>query len=113
MSRMKPTVYIETTIPSVLNARPSKDVVRAGKQEVTKQWWAQRRQEYELFVSQLVYDEAARGDNEAAQDRLNALVDIPFLALDGEALGLSDAMVWTSFLLGTAGTLPMPKSWIE
>ena len=93
MSRMKPTVYIETTIPSFLKARPSKDVVLAGKQEVTKQWWAQRRQEYELFVSQLVYDEAARGDNEAAQDRLNALVDIPFLALDEEALGLSDAIV--------------------
>ena len=55
--------------------------------------WAQRRQEYELFVSQLVYDEAVRDDSEVAQDRLNALVDIPFLALDEEALGLSDAIV--------------------
>ena len=90
---MKPTVYIETTIPSFLKARTAKDVVIAGKQEVTKQWWAQRRQEYELFVSQLVYDEAARGDGGAAQERLNALVDVPFLALDAEALELSDAIV--------------------
>lgn len=90
---MKPTVYIETTIPSFLKARTAKDVVIAGKQEVTKQWWAQRRQQYELFVSQLVYDEAVRGDGGAAQERLDALVDIPFLALDEEALELSDAIV--------------------
>jgi hypothetical protein len=83
---MKPTVYIETTIPSFLKARTAKDVVLAGKQEVTKRWWAQRRQEYDLFVSQLVYDEAARGDGEAARKRLAALVDIPFLAIDEEAL---------------------------
>ena len=90
---MKPAVYIETTIPSFLKARTAKDVVLAGKQEVTKRWWAQRRKEYDLFVSQLVYDEAARGDGQAAQERLAALVDIPFLALDEEALRLSDAIV--------------------
>ena len=90
---MKPTVYIETTIPSFLKARTAKDIVLAGKQEVTKQWWSQRRRQYELFVSQLVYDEAGRGDSGAAQERLNALVDIPFLALDDEALELSDAIV--------------------
>ena len=96
---MKPTVYIETTIPSFLKARTAQDVVLAGKQEVTKRWWNQRRQEYELFVSQLVYDEAARGDSEAAQERLTALVDVPFLALDEEALNLSDAIV-------AAGVIP-------
>lgn len=90
---MKPTIYIETTIPSFLKARAAKDVVLAGKQEVTKRWWAQRRPKYELFVSQLVYDEAARGDSVAAQERLDALVDIPFLALDEEALELSEAIV--------------------
>ena len=95
---MKPTVYIETTIPSFLKARTTRNVILAGKQEVTKQWWAQRRQEYELFISQLVYDEAARGDSQAAQDRLNALVDIPFLALDEEAVRLSDAIVAASVI---------------
>ncbi len=93
VSRMKPTVYIETTIPSFLKARTSKDVVLAGKQEVTKQWWVQRRQEYELFVSQLVFDEAARGDREAAQERLEAMIGLPFLAIDQDALELSDAIV--------------------
>jgi hypothetical protein len=101
---MKPTVYIETTIPSFLKARTTRNVILAGKQEVTKQWWAQRRQEYELFISQLVYDEAARGDSQAAQDRLDALVDIPFLALDEEAVRLSDAIVAASVIPEKAHT---------
>jgi hypothetical protein len=33
---MKPKVYIETTIPSYLAARPSRDLVIAGNQELTE-----------------------------------------------------------------------------
>jgi hypothetical protein len=47
-------VYIETTIVSYLTARPSRDVVIAGHQQVTREWWDTRRAEYELCVSQLV-----------------------------------------------------------
>jgi hypothetical protein len=90
---MRPAVYVETTIPSFLKARDAKDVVLAGKQEVTRRWWAQRRHKYELFISQLVHDEAARVDGRAAGERLDALAGIAFLAIDEEVLGLSDAIV--------------------
>ena len=64
----RPTVYVETTIVSYLTARPSQDVVRQGHQELTKQWWTERRSEFELFTSQFVLDEAAGGDPNAAEE---------------------------------------------
>ena len=36
---MKPQVYIETTIPSYLTAWPSRDLVRAAHQQITREWW--------------------------------------------------------------------------
>jgi hypothetical protein len=35
-----PTVYIETTIVSYLTAWPSRDIVRAAHQQLTRDWWA-------------------------------------------------------------------------
>ena len=66
-------VYIETTFVSYLTARPSRDVVIAGHQQSTHEWWDTRRESYELCVSQLVLGEAAAGDTEAAQERLAVL----------------------------------------
>jgi hypothetical protein len=76
---MKPRVYLETTIPSYLAAWPSRDLVPAAHQQITREWW-QRRQDYELFVSQLVIRECRAGDLEAAEERLEALEGIALLA---------------------------------
>lgn len=62
---MPERVYIETTVVSYLTARPSRDVVIAGHQQVTHEWWDTRRDSYELFVSQLVLGEAAAGEGSA------------------------------------------------
>src|SRR5207244_3348162 len=62
---MKPTVYVETTVPSYLTAWPNRDVVRAGEQQVTQDWWAQRSA-FELRVSSLVLLECGAGDPDAA-----------------------------------------------
>ena len=81
---MKPKVYVETTIVSYLAALPSRDIVLAAHQEITREWWGRRRR-FELFVSQAVIDEAARGNVAAAARRLALLAGIPLLALGGEA----------------------------
>lgn len=81
---MKQTVYIETTVPSYLTAWPSRDVVRVGEQQVTRDWW-DRRSAYELRVSSLVILECKAGDAEAAARRLAALDGIPVLSQTSEA----------------------------
>lgn len=96
---MAERVYLETTVVSYLTARPNRDVVIAGHQQVTHEWRDTRRASYELCVSQLVLDEAGAGDAQAAQERL--LVLRPMLVLETTA----DALELAKELL-QAGALP-------
>jgi hypothetical protein len=96
---MSERVYIETTVVSYLTARPSRDVVIAGHQQVTHEWWDTRRANYELCVSQLVLDEAGTGDVQAAQERLLVLRPMLVLETTAEALDLAKALL-------QAGALP-------
>ena len=74
-------VYIETTIPSYLAARPSRDLLQAARQQITHTWWNDVRPNYDLCISEIVLDEVAAGDIEAAQRRLVFLQDLPLLDL--------------------------------
>lgn len=71
---MKPTVYIETTIISYLTARPSRDLIVAGHQQITAEWWEDVRPKVDCFVSPFVIQEASRGDSEMAQDEWRRLL---------------------------------------
>ena len=73
-------LYLETTIPSYLVARPSRDAIMHGQQAATRQWWEHRRSDYELFVSEFVDIEAGRGDAEMSVARAAALQGLPRLA---------------------------------
>jgi predicted nucleic acid-binding protein len=97
---MAERVYIETTIVSYLTAWPHRDVVIAGHQQITHEWWNHRRENYELCVSQLVLQEAAAGDAEAAQERLAVLRPVTVLETTAEALELAKELI-------QAGALPM------
>lgn len=72
-----PKLYLETTIPSYLTARRSRDLRLAADQETTEEWWNTKRQEYELFTSEVVELEATEGNAQMA--------DAPLRALDGIA----------------------------
>ena len=90
---MKPKVYLETTIPSYLTARPSRDLVTAAHQQITREWWDTRRHDFDLFVSQMVIDEASAGDPEAATRRLDVLASLPLLDPQAEGIALAQMLI--------------------
>lgn len=99
-----PRVYIETTIPSFLAARPSRDVVIAGKQETTRIWWELRAPRFELFVSPFVWDEASLGDPVVARRRCDLLAELAVLAVDAEATRIAEALVASGCIPVNAAT---------
>ena len=66
------TIYIETTVVSYLVANPSRDLVVAGHQQVTREWWENRRAKFACFISDVVLDEARGGDAAQAALRLQS-----------------------------------------
>ncbi len=44
---------------------------------VTREWWDTCRSNFEIYVSQVVLDEAARGDPEMAQNRIEMIKNFP------------------------------------
>ena len=90
---MKAKVYIETTIPSYLVARPSRDLLIAAHQQLTRDWWELRRPVFDLYVSEPVLEEAGAGDATLAKRRLELLADIRVLALTEGILKLAENLV--------------------
>ena len=90
---MKAKVYIETSVISYLTSRPSQDVVIAGHQQTTRDWWDTHRAQFDVVASQLVVQEASVGDPHAAQQRLAVLVELELLAVTAEAIALAQALV--------------------
>ena len=90
---LKLRVYLETTIISYQTARPSRDLVVAAHQQITQEWWSRRRTDFSLYVSELVLEEAAKGDPMAARRRLDLLKSMGVLAIDDEALALAQMIV--------------------
>lgn len=89
----KATVYIETTIPSYLTARLSSNLIIAGEQAITRDWWEARRKIYHLFISEAVLEEASIGDPDASQRRLQAISGIEELSIDDEVISLTTKII--------------------
>ena len=58
---MKPTVYIETSIPSFYYEIRTEPTLVARK-AWTRQWWDHQRHDYILVTSEAVLEELERGD---------------------------------------------------
>ena len=94
---MKAKVYIETSIPSYLCARRSRDLIIAANQELTMEWWDERNR-FDLYISELVIQEASSGDPAAAQKRIECLNDISELDVTVEVEDLSNILIQKAHL---------------
>lgn len=92
------SVYLETSLISYVIAAPSRDLVTAGKQQVSRDWWSLERSKYELFVSDLVELEIARGDQQQSWLRQDAIQGITRLAATVEVDSMADAFLRLSSL---------------
>ena len=90
---MKPSVYLETTIISYLTARPTRDLIMTANMQMTREWRESRRDNFDLFVSDVVRLEASAGDVDAARRRLEILDQIARIDTTAEAEDLAKVFI--------------------
>jgi hypothetical protein len=78
------TVYIETSIFGYLTVRTTESLIIAANIKITQDWWNIRRSSFVLYASEIVEDEATKGDAEMANQRLNFL---PVICTPYELMG--------------------------
>ncbi len=89
---MKPKIYLETSVVSYLVSRPSKNVVTAGHQAITSDFW-DALSEFDVYISDLVIQEAGAGDASQAKQRLCALTGFPLLEIGDRTKSLARALL--------------------
>jgi hypothetical protein len=75
---MKPTVYIETTIPSYYyNSR--EDAELKVLSQWTREWWDTQREKYDLVSSSAVIDELRKGNHPLKNEKLTLMESVKLL----------------------------------
>lgn len=86
---MKPRLYIETSVIRYYTSRPSRDLIAAGHQQITQQWWSQQLSRYEAYISEVVRQEISRGDRAAVELRLRAIEGFAHLVITPDVTKLA------------------------
>ncbi len=76
---MKPTVYLDTTIPSYLF--DERDSLK-NYLETTRQWWEQERQHFEVWISDQTIAEVKNGNYPRKSEVLNFISQLPVLPFE-------------------------------
>ena len=97
-------VYLESSFISYLVSRPSKNLIVAAHQQISMDWWEQRRHQFWCCVSELVLGEISVGDAEEVCKRLETVKDLPILSATEEAENLTDIILQKGILPEKAGT---------
>jgi hypothetical protein len=95
---LRPSVYLDTTIPSYLTARVSRDLNTARHQRITTRWWNSWRTNFDIRISDYVWNEASEGNPEAAQRRKQLLASFPTLEINERVVALRERLLRDSGL---------------
>lgn len=94
----KKKVYIETSVVSYLTGNPSQNLIVAAWQSITNEWWDLRKKDFELYSSELVFEEASSGNKEAADKRLEVISSIPLLEITEKTKELANLLITQKIL---------------
>jgi len=86
-------IYIETSLISILVARSSRDLIMTARQQITTEWWDKERPNHELFTSEVVMQEAQRGDPTEIAKRMAALANMILLDVPDSAKQLAGMLL--------------------
>jgi predicted nucleic acid-binding protein len=98
----KRTVYVETSVIGYATSRPSRDLVIAAHQQITRDWFLRAATRFELFVSEAVIDEIEAGDETAAHERKELIRGLPSLAVNAAVGELARTLVTSGAIPGVA-----------
>jgi hypothetical protein len=96
------SVYLETTIPSYLVARPSRDLITAAHQQLTHEWWENAKNRFDFYISEAVLDEIRSGNTDYAVRRLEIVAGFEVLAFSEDVESLIRAYDRRLGLVGSA-----------
>jgi hypothetical protein len=89
---MKPTIYIETTIPSYyFNSRGDAELKVLS--QWTREWWDGLRKNYELVSSSAVIDELRDGEHPFKQEKIALMREVKLLAYVDQISEIENAYI--------------------
>jgi predicted nucleic acid-binding protein len=81
------------SIISYAAARRSTNLHVQVRQDDARRWWDECAPKFDLFISQAVLDEAARGDPMAAHERLEMLTGLTLIPLNDEIVRVATELL--------------------
>jgi len=89
---MKPTIYIETTIPSYyFNSRT--DAESKILSQWTREWWDKWREGYQVVSSFAVIEELRRGKHPFQAEKLAMIESLPLLEITRRETDIADTYI--------------------
>lgn len=88
----KPLVYVGSTIPSFY-AEIRTEPAMIAKRDWTREWWDERRGEYEVVTSAAVREEISRGDYPTKEEVAGLIEQLPLLPIDEAVIEIVEVYI--------------------